>query len=95
MSFIFILNLSNLFYQYKNFKYEEIYSIKGYIENIYPKEDYNVLKITTDEFTYFTSSSKESDLNKFDYIEANIITEKIDFLSYLKGFYTKTLNINK
>ncbi len=94
LTFLFLLNLSYLFYQYKNLKYEEIYPIKGFIENIYPKEKYNVLKISTQEFTYFTSANKDLAIKKFDFIEANIITTKIDFLSYLKGFYTNTININ-
>ena len=63
------------------------------MENIYPKDRYDVLKISTDDFTFFTSINKDNPLKKFDHIKANIITTKIDFISYLKGFYTKTINI--
>lgn len=94
LSIIFLLNLSYLFYQYKNFKTEEIYSVKGYVQNIYPKERYDILKISTKEFDFFTSIDKTLNIKKLQYIEANIISTQVDFISYLKGFYTKTININ-
>lgn len=91
---IFLINLSFLFYQYHNFKTEEIYQVQGYVQNIYPKERYNVIKIKTDEFEFFTSIDKDIKVKKLDRVETNILTTKIDFLSYLKGFYTKSINLN-
>lgn len=72
----------------------EIYSTKGTILNIYHKDKYNTLKIKTDKFTFFTSYNEIQKAKIYQEIDLYIITKDINFISYLKGFYTRSFNVN-
>ncbi len=62
LSFFLLLLFSyNLFFnylKYQNFIEDEVFQTQGTIVNIYEKDRYNVLKITTNDFTLFTSVNK-------------------------------------
>ena len=90
--FIFLFNLSLDFRHYKDFTKNEIYQVNGTISNIYHKKNYNILKINTNNFTFFTKySSNQTKL--LENISLYIVTKNITFFSYLKGFYTNSFNI--
>ncbi len=91
--FLFLINIYFTFLEYQKFTTNEVFKTKAQIVNIYEKENYNVLKISTDNFTFFTSSSKNSSYNILQNISIFIVTKDISFYEYLKGFYTKSFNI--
>ncbi|MCP4969872.1 MAG: ComEC/Rec2 family competence protein [Arcobacter sp.] len=95
ISFIFLLNIIYEFQKYKDFIEEEVYSDIFTIINIYDKKDFYILKLQNSNFNFFTSIQKETNLQKFDKIDLVILTINIDFLSFLKGFYTKSLFYEK
>ncbi len=88
---IFFINISFEYYKYKNLTQEEIYTNTSKIINIYDKPNYKVLKLSNNDFTFFTST--KNNFNKNNNIFISIITTNIDFISYLKGFYAKSFNI--
>ena len=88
---IFLFNLINEYFNYKDFTNDEVYENKFQIENIYEKETYQVLKLRNSDFTFFTSIDKNHSFKKLDYINIAVLSNKLDFLSYLKGFYTKAI----
>jgi competence protein ComEC len=88
---IFFINISFEYYKYKNLTQEEIYTNTSKIINIYDKTNYKVLKLSNDDFTFFTST--KNNFNKNENIFISIITTNIDFISYLKGFYAKSFNL--
>jgi len=90
---LFILNIGLEYNKYKGFVKEEVYKDSFEVLNIYDKKDYLVLKLSNNSFTYFTSIDKTQKIGKLQYINSTINTKNIDFLSYMKGFYTKTINI--
>lgn len=86
--------LFNIFYEYskyQDFKDEEILNDTFKVVNVYDKDSYYVLKLSNDKFTFFTSVNKQAVIQKLDNINISILTIKIDFLSFLKGFYTKSI----
>ncbi|WP_072680715.1 ComEC/Rec2 family competence protein [Arcobacter sp. LA11] len=95
-SFLFFLSifLFNIFYEYNKYLdlvEEELYSGKFEIVNIYDKNDFYVLKVKSADFSFFTSIDKKSTFSKLEEINLAIVTTKIDFYSFLKGFYAKTI----
>ncbi len=91
--FLFTLNLSFEYKKYKNFIEEEIYVGDFEVINIYDKKEYLVLKLSNNNFVYFTSVNDNLKIEKLQSLRAFINTQNIGFLSYLKGFYAKTLFI--
>ena len=101
ISLIFIFNIAHEYFKYKDFTKEEIYSGKFQITNIYDKVDFLVLKLQDHQISFYTSISKiynnerkednNAKLNKLDFINIAIITTKVDFIGYLKGFYSKSI----
>ncbi|TLT06327.1 ComEC/Rec2 family competence protein [Aliarcobacter thereius] len=91
----FILNTIFEYYSYKNFKNENIFETEAKIINIYEKDDYDILRLKSKSFDFFSSINKNEDLNKFDYIKVAIDTRKVEFIDYLKGFYTKIIYFDK
>ncbi|WP_419769686.1 MAG: ComEC/Rec2 family competence protein [Candidatus Marinarcus sp.] len=90
---ILCFNLLLEYHQFKRFKTNEIYAVQGYVENIYPKEDFNTIKLQTPDFHFFTSSSKYIILKRFEQVQVMILTSKVDFWDYLRGFYASSINI--
>lgn len=92
---VFIISLSIEYSKFKELIYEEVYETKVDVINIYKKEKYDVLKLSSKNFDFFTSVAKKHNIKKQDLLEIAIITNKIDFLKYLKGFYTHTIYFDK
>lgn len=91
LSMIFIISMVISYTKYQELVYEEICEINVEVLNIYKKEKYDVLKLKSDNFDFFTSVNKNHNIKKLDLLNIAIITTKIDFVSYLKGFYTNTI----
>lgn len=62
----FIFNTIFDYFSYKNFKSENIFETETKIINIYEKDDYDILRLKTKSFEFFSSINKNEDLNKFD-----------------------------
>ena len=90
-SFIFTFNIFYEYNKYLDLVEEELYSGTFQIVNIYDKDDYFVLKVKNDDFSFFTSVDKRSTFQKLENINLAIVTTRIDFHSFLKGFYAKTI----
>jgi len=93
--FILLLNLSYKYMQYLDFKHENIFEAKVEVANIYKKDKYDILKLKSSNFEFFTNVKKGESLNKFDALNIVIDTRKVDFVGYLKGFYTNILYFDK
>jgi len=92
---IFIINLSYLYYQYNIFKSNEIFNTNATVINIYSKPQYQILKLQNNQLTFYTSYSNKNKLQTNDIVDISIITNKITFINYLKGFYALSFNIYK
>lgn len=93
--FIFLINISIEHKKYEEIISEEIYESKVSILNIYDKNDYQVLKLKANNFILYTSIDKEIKLEKLDILNIVFVTNKISFIDYLKGFYSKTIYFDK
>jgi competence protein ComEC len=92
---VFLFNLNIHYTSFKHFKKEEIFQSDARILNIYSKKNYQVLKLKTDTFTCFTSTSNKINYKTLEQINLYLLTKDITFLQYLKGFYTKSFNLHK
>jgi competence protein ComEC len=90
----FLINISIEYSHYNKFTSNEIYQTNGTVVNIYPKKIYTVLKVQTNNFTFFTTTAKNSKIKPFQNINVFLVTKDIDFISYLKGFYINSFNIS-
>jgi len=90
-SFLFMFNIFYEYNKYLDLVDEELYNGKFEIINIYDKDEYFVLKVKNDDFSFFTSIDKENTFEKMESINLAILTTKINFYSFLKGFYAKTI----
>lgn len=86
---IFLTNLSIEYSKYQELVNEEIYETKAQVLNIYEKDKFYVLKLKANNFQFFTNIDKLDNLRQLDDINIAFITTKINFFTYLKGFYTK------
>jgi len=96
--FLFILSIFSLTLYFEFLTYEkvitnEVYETKGTIINIYPKSSHQVIKIKTQDFTFFTTIHNDLQVNIYQNLNLTILTKDITFISHLKGFYTKSFNI--
>jgi len=90
----FTFNLILDYNSYKTFIKEEVVRLDATVLNIYKKENYNIVKLKNENLTFFTSISKELQLKQLQKINLYLITQKISFIEYLKGFYAKSFNHN-
>jgi competence protein ComEC len=88
---VFIINISIEYSKYKELIYEEVYESKVEVLNIYEKTNHDIFKLKDKNFTFFTKLEKDTDINKNDLLNIAIITKRISFYDYLKGFFTKTI----
>lgn len=95
--FIFSVNIYNEYRFFKIFTADEFYETNGKILNLYPKQGLNsndnIVKIETDNFTFFTTISKTIHLKRTDEISFLIVTQKIEFIDFLKGGFIPTFGI--
>lgn len=95
LSFILFISTYNQYTFFKKISYDEIYETKGKIVNIYEKETKNILKIEAEEFTFFTDVKKDLKLKKFESYSFIMVTEKINFINYMRGFYAPIFDIER
>ncbi len=95
LSFILVLNLKHHYDNFQLFKQNELFQTSALVMNVYPKEEYFVLKLQTSTFEFYTSSSVVTPFKQFDEILITIVTSKTTFLEYLQGFYAPTINTYK
>ncbi|MEA3352617.1 MAG: ComEC/Rec2 family competence protein [Campylobacterota bacterium] len=90
---IFSTNILFYYQKYLHFKDEEVFKTTAKVVNIYDKKRFYTLKLQSDDFISFISTSKDIIINKNDQITLYLLTEDISFIEYLKGFYTKGFNL--
>lgn len=91
---IFLFTLYLEFSTYKKIIKNEVYQTKGTILNIYPKSSHQVIKVKTEDFTFFTTIENNLQINIYQELDLTILTQNITFISYLKGFYTSNFNLH-
>ncbi|MDS1315394.1 ComEC/Rec2 family competence protein [Aliarcobacter butzleri] len=89
--FALLINILFEYGKYLEFIDEEVFETKVGVLNIYQKDDFDILKLKTSNFEFFTSIPKNQEIKKFDLLNILIVSRNIDFIDYLKGFYTKTI----
>ena len=87
-------SLSIEFYHYLQLKKDKTAIIKAHVLSEYTKstskKSYKVIKLQSDHgATFYTTASRRFHSVKNNDVLIKIWTGKLDFLSYLKGFYTK------
>jgi competence protein ComEC len=94
---IFFFTISKEYSFWKELTSDEIYQTTGKIVHIYPKEDKkslnNIAKIETEHFTFFTPIPKNLPLKKTDTISLIVVSQKITFYDYMKGFFAPSFSI--
>ncbi len=94
---ILFLTLSKEYSFWKELTSDEIYQTTGKIVNIYPKEDEkslnHIAKVETEQFTFFTPIPKNLPLKKTDTISMIVVSQKITFYNYMKGFFAPSFSI--
>ncbi|WP_052502734.1 ComEC/Rec2 family competence protein [Halarcobacter anaerophilus] len=95
LAFIAFFNFFHEYFKYKDLKEEELFQSRFQIINIYKKEDFYVLKLQNEDLTFFTSIEKNRTLQKLDFITLGFLTTGVNFYSYLKGFYAKSIYYEK
>lgn len=96
--FLILISFVTLFFQYNNYKDfidNPIYKLQAQVINKYEKDDFDIYKLEGTKFSFFTSTPKGLDLKRLDYVDMSILSGKVSFLEYLKGFYVKSFNIFK
>jgi competence protein ComEC len=90
---IFGLNISYQYMKYIDFISEDTILVQGVVKNIYQKDNYNILKIKTKDFSFFTSNSLKNNIEQNSIVSAYLITKNITFIQYLKGFYALSFSM--
>ncbi|WP_198304447.1 ComEC/Rec2 family competence protein [Arcobacter vandammei] len=93
--FLIFVNLSIEYSRFMDFKNSDIFELKAEVINIYKKDDFDIIKLKTSNFEFFSKVGKNENLKKLDLIYCAIDSRKIDFISYLRGFYTHILYFEK
>lgn len=101
LAFVVILSifLLSIFYEYSKYQEltnDEVFASSATILNRYEKSNYYIYKLKIDTYnTFYTRLNKEHYYEKFQKVNILFISKYIDFYDYLKGFFTKTLFIEK
>jgi len=91
LSLLFSISLVFEYKHYKQLTEFDDYITTVWVEKQYRKKDYWVLKHqSTEGFSFYTSSKENLKDLEGHYLRVRLFTTKIDFLSYLKGFYVPT-----
>ena len=88
---ILLINISIEYSKYQELIDDEVYETKVKVLNIYPKKDYNILRLSASNFDFFTNIDKSESVEKLDILNILILSKNISFLDYLKGFYAKSI----
>lgn len=89
--FALLINILLEYSKYLEFIDEEVFETKVEVLNIYEKDDKDILKLKSSDFEFFTNMPKNEEIKRFDLLNILIVSRNIDFIDYLKGFYTKTI----
>ena len=89
--FALLINILLEYSKYLEFIDEEVFETKVEVLNIYEKDDFDILKLKSSNFEFFTNMPKNEEIKRFDLLNILIVSRNIDFIDYLKGFYTKTI----
>ncbi|MCT7571448.1 ComEC/Rec2 family competence protein [Aliarcobacter butzleri] len=89
--FALLINILLEYGKYLEFIDEEVFETKVEVLNIYEKDDKDILKLKTSNFEFFTNMPKNEEIKRFDLLNILIVSRNIDFIDYLKGFYTKII----
>lgn len=89
--FALLINILLEYGKYLEFIDEEVFETKVEVLNIYEKDDFDILKLKSSNFEFFTNMPKNEEIKRFDLLNILIVSRNIDFIDYLKGFYTKTI----
>lgn len=89
--FALLINIILEYSKYLEFIDEEVFETKVEVLNIYEKDDKDILKLKSSNFEFFTNMPKNEEIKRFDLLNILIVSRNIDFIDYLKGFYTKTI----
>ncbi|MCT7604080.1 ComEC/Rec2 family competence protein [Aliarcobacter butzleri] len=89
--FALLINILLEYGKYLEFIDEEVFETKVEVLNIYQKDDFDILKLKSSNFEFFTNMLKNEEIKRFDLLNILIVSRNIDFIDYLKGFYTKTI----
>lgn len=89
--FALLINILLEYSKYLEFIDEEVFETKVEVLNIYQKDDKDILKLKSSNFEFFTNMPKNEEIKRFDLLNILIVSRNIDFIDYLKGFYTKTI----
>ena len=92
---ILLINISIEYSKYQELIDDEVYETKVKVLNIYPKKDYNILRLSASNFDFFTYFDKSESVEKLDILNILILSKNISFLDYLKGFYAKSIIFKK
>ena len=93
---IFLINIASLFLDYRNITSIEVFNTDAKVLNIYPKKDYYILKVKTNNFSCYTSiNNNDQNITKLDSVNIDLISSNISFFDYLKGFYAPSFNVIK
>lgn len=88
---LFFINITIEYLHYKKITQEEIYKSKAVILNTYKNN--SILKLQTNEYTFYTKNSTFKHIKKLDEVEILFISKYLTFYEYLKGFFVKTIDI--
>lgn len=86
-------NLTYFYFQYRIFKQEELYSTQATVLNIYHKKNFKIVKLQTHAFEFFTAYSQNQALEKLQTANVMIVTSRVSFIDFLKGFYAPSINV--
>lgn len=89
--FALLINILLEYSKYLEFIDEEVFETKVEVLNIYEKDDKDILKLKSSNFEFFTNMPKNEEIKRFDLLNILIVSRNINFIDYLKGFYTKTI----
>ncbi len=93
---VFLVNTTNIFFDYRKLISQEIQTDIFEVQNIYPKKDYVVLKLSNHNISFWTSTSNnKQNITIGDIVSIYFFTSGVDFLSYNKGFYAPSYDIIK
>lgn len=86
----------SIFIHYLNFldlKQKDLVFLDAFVEKQYPKKTYQVLKIKTAHFSFYTISRENIKNLSSRPIVIGVLTKKITFLDSIKGFYAPNVYI--
>jgi competence protein ComEC len=92
-SFLIILRGFVSFIFYKNFISHKVVEIKGYVANQYKKKNYNVLKIKSENLSFYTINRDNLKNLLNENISIEIFTKNISFKNYLFGFFAPSFDL--